>query len=249
MRDPGGVRMQKLHELFSKYREQAGMTRKEVARALKVSYSYYTRLERPLWEGRAIPSDDFLRNFAKVVSKGDRDLEEKVKRELLLAKTAMKFPKELLYSTPREVEDFSNPMPDEFIERLRQDVDYVGLSKTSRLSDIPANVIELVLAGKYTLSRPAVIRLALALEQPPEEYLILAGYMTDDLQKLVRYRKELQLFFRNAKDIPLEKVQSVMKLVNDIILISRHLEKPTEEPQGEQKDHQGSGQEPGQAQG
>lgn len=210
--------MKKLHELLKYYRLKAGLTPKAVARQLKISYSYYMRLEKPFDEGKAVPSEDLLRKFVSVVI-SDPDEREKACKELLRARTALIIPPELFQeavSSGSETE-YSEGMPKEFIERAKSDIEYVGMSKVVKALGVSQRVIEEFLQGKRVLSRDSVIKLANIVEQPVSEYLALAGYIPDNLRDLLKTKENTEAFFRVVEKIPPDEIGEFINRLSELI--------------------------------
>lgn len=213
-----------LHELIRYYREKAGLKPKDLARKLRISYSYYTRLERPYPEGKAIPSEDLLRRFVSLVV-SDPEERQKAYKELLSARIAILIPPELYKDGLAYIEssEVTDSMPKEFIDRLQSDIDYVGMSKVLKGLGVPQTFVEEVLKGRRVLSRSLVIKMAYILGQPVDEYLILAGYIPQSVHEFFRSINGLTLFFRLLEKVPRE--EGVVEFLNKIAeLVKFHQE-------------------------
>lgn len=209
-----------LHEMIRQIRFKLGLTPSQMARNLKVSYSYYTRLERPFEEGKALASEKLLRKLASLASEGDQEEEQRILRRLLQARAKILIPPELRYELVAQPskEDFSDSMPEPFLKRVKADVDYVGLPRVLKVLNMPQSVFQEVLDGKRVLSREKVIRLAVALDQPIHEYLALSGYLPVALQTAFEKNKEaMQMFFRSIEKIPVEKVGAFLEVISELI--------------------------------
>lgn len=95
---------------------------------------------------------------------------------LLLAKAKLqdKIPDEVL----KKIELKKDSMPDKFIARLKKDIP--AKKKTERIKD--------AIEGIEILSKEEVVKLAEDLKQPVAEYLMLAGYMPDEILRLIEYK-------------------------------------------------------------
>ena len=95
---------------------------------------------------------------------------------LLLAKAKLqdKIPDEVL----KKIELKKDSMPDKFIARLKKDVP--AKKKTDRIKD--------AIEGIEILSKEEVAKLAEDFKQPVAEYLMLAGYMPDEILRLIEYK-------------------------------------------------------------
>jgi len=214
-----------LHEYLMKYRKQLGFSKTEMARKLNVTYPYYLRLEQPFYVGRALPSVELLKKIAKLVSQNDKELEKKIFKELIQARYIQTYPKELQPELKElSALEFTNSMPQAFIKRLKEDMEYpAGLTKTAYKSGIPEEILQAVIDGKYVLNRDSVVALAKRLNQPVEEYLALAQYVP---AKIDVTDKKLVAFFRLVEKLSDDTLQ---KLVDVVTTLSKPLQKPPSE--------------------
>lgn len=213
-----------LYELIRYYRQKRGLSPKEMARRLGVSYVYYNRLEKPYEEGRAVPSEDLLRKFASIVA-SDSEEEESLYRELLKARVLLLIPPELYENSLKEhpaekgATNFTEGMPPEFLEQLKADINYTGMSRVTRILGVPRKVIEEVLQGRRILSRESVIRMARAVDQPVSKYLALAGYIPDNLRKVLTEEANVEFFFRTVEKLPPDRIVKILNKIAELLEI------------------------------
>lgn len=209
-----------LHEFFKKYRERAKLTAKQMARLLRVSYGYYTRLERPFEEGKAVPSEDLIRRFLNHTI-ADEQERQRVLKEMLEARVKLILPPELYtkcVSTGVEVED---SMPREFLHRLKLDVEAIGISTFCKRASVPESFVREVIEGKRSLSRDMVIRFAKAAERPVTEYLALANYITDTLKSILGSENNIEVLTRMFDRVPPEKISQLLETIETLVSLYR----------------------------
>jgi len=201
-----------LHEYLAKYRKKLGLSKTEMARKLHVTYAYYIRLEQPFHIGRALPSVELLKKIARLVAQNDKELEKKVFKELLQARYIQRYPKEIqLELKELPAMEFTNSMPQAFIERLKEDIEYPsGLTRAAYKSGIPEEILKAVIEGKYVLNRDSVVVLARMLNQSVEEYLALAQYVPEKIDITDR---KLAAFFRLLGKLPDDTLQKIVDVV------------------------------------
>lgn len=137
----------------------------------------------------------------------------------------MLIPPELFEEVVRNRKDFkegtSKLMPEDFLKRLKQDVEYVGISKVVRALGCPQDFLEKVFEGKIALSRQEVIKLAGILDQPVEEYMVLAGYMPESLAKLLKDKESTKILFRIFKHVPASKLTAFLSKLEELLNLQR----------------------------
>lgn len=198
-----------LWNLIREVRTRAGLNPRELARQLKMSPAHLYQIEDE--QSGALPSDETLRAIARVCCE---DLQERaaVTHSLLLARARLIVsPEVAAYLSPRGEEK----MPEEFQRRVQADLK--GRSETEiRLLDAQLGLngrLGLVAAGLAGLTKSEVRALALALDQPVEDYLVAAGYFPDWMLPLVRKEEgEVGLFdaLRNISGKALGELASVL---------------------------------------
>ena len=100
---------------------------------------------------------------------------------LLLAKAKLqdKIPDEVL----KKIVLKKDSMPDNFIARIKKDIS--AKKRTEKIKQ--------VIEGLDVLSKEEIIKLAEEFKQPVAEYLTLAGYMPDEILRLLEYKDFEQL--------------------------------------------------------
>ena len=95
---------------------------------------------------------------------------------LLLAKAKLKdkIPDEVL----KKIILKKDSMPDNFIARIKKDIS--AKKRTEKIKE--------VMEGLDVLSKEEIIKLAEEFKQPVAEYLTLAGYMPDEILRLLEYK-------------------------------------------------------------
>ncbi|RZD19003.1 MAG: XRE family transcriptional regulator [Candidatus Acididesulfobacter diazotrophicus] len=129
---------------------------------------------------KRLPSGELLEQIIKLF---DLDGNTRDKLYLLLAKTKLqdKIPDAVL----KKIDLKKDRMPDKFINRIKKDV---PKKKTDRIKD--------AIEGIDILTKEEVMKLAGDLKQPVAEYLMLAGYIPDELLQLLGY-KDFEKFLKS----------------------------------------------------
>lgn len=162
-------------ERIKEFRKKIKLKQKEFAEALGYSQGYVAEIEK----GKREPSRDFLKKLNSVFG------------------LSTDF---VLYGERRKVENLEKfasegLMPLKFIQRLKKDIETLPNSENFFSSiNIPKEIVEGVLEGKFTLNRPSVIEIAQKLNQPVHEYLLLAHYLPEEIIKLTDHPGIIELF-------------------------------------------------------
>jgi hypothetical protein len=80
------------------------------------------------------------------------------------------------------------------------------------------------LNGRHVLSRESVIAMAIAMNQSPEDYLLLADYIPENLKYLVK-NHALSNIFRSLADMPHEDMSDIINVINTTIDIIKRRRK------------------------
>ncbi len=213
-----------LHEYFKKYRERAKLAPMRMAHLLKISYGYYTRLEKPFEEGKALPSEDLIRRFVEHTVP-DPEERKQVLKEMLEARIKLVLPPELYMKHTSAPSELKDSMPESFLHRLRLDIESIGLSAFCKRTEVPESFVEEVLEGKRALSREMVIKFAKALDRPVVEYLMLADYVTDDLKSLLGPRGNVEVLTRMLERVSPEKIAEFVETLETLISLYKKSER------------------------
>lgn len=212
-----------IHEEIKAIREKLGITRKEFAKRLNITEIYATSLERAVSPrgGRIfIPSAKLIKKIARIGGKTPEE-REKLEKKLLLEKGKLTAPTAIrgFYQEKKETYLMEGGMPLEFIARLRTD-----LKNCSEIADacnkggVSKEQVDLVLEGKYILNRKKVVALAEGLQQPVDEYLLLADYMPEEVKNVVASNKNFA-FFRQLSKLPAEDINKMLDVFRDVFKI------------------------------
>ena len=203
-------------------RLKAKQTQKEFADAIGYTPEYISNVERPPEITRRIATQKMIKKIAEVYAETE---EQKIslERKLLLERAqatvspdvAMHFLMDEKKLSSYQSED---GMPLVFIERLKKDLGNIedldaffkSLKTTSR------DIVEESLRGMRLLPRKTVVELTRALDQPIEEYLILADYMLREFQSLVMH-KGMNDMFRTMSELDSGELDVMIDVFSGIL--------------------------------
>lgn len=213
-----------LHEYFKKYRQRAKLPAKRMSQLLKISYGYYTRLEKPFEEGKALPSEDLIRRFLEYTVPTPEEREQALK-EMLDARIRLILPPELYTKHTSTTSEIRDPMPESFLHRLRHDIESIGMSTFCKRTEVPESFVKEVLEGKRALSKDMVVKFAKALDKSVVEYLTLADYLTDNLKSLLGPEDNISVLTRMLEKIPTEKISQFIETLETLISLYKKSER------------------------
>ena len=116
-------------------------------------------------------------------------VDSNTKDELYLLLAKAKLQDKIPDSVLKKIVLKKDRMPDSFIERIKKDI------PVKRRTDKIKQVIE----GLEVLSKEEIINLAEEFKQPVAEYLTLAGYMPDEILRLLEY-KDFEEFLKSISE-------------------------------------------------
>jgi transcriptional regulator with XRE-family HTH domain len=178
-------------------REKMGLTQIEFGKKLGYSNAYIADLER----GEKKPSRNFLEKLNEIfgisadyILYGDQNQIDKTEKNIVS----------------------KGSLPFAFIERLKKDLKTQDEEFFNSL-ETPKEIIKGALKGKNILPRRSVIELAIKLNQPVDEYLILADYLPDEMKNLIKHKGLIGLFRKmsslSSKDID-EVIETISRVLN-----------------------------------
>jgi transcriptional regulator with XRE-family HTH domain len=216
-----------LYEEIRDIRLKMGLDRKEFAKKIKISEIYVVTLEAAInpkkGQKRPTPSPAILKRIAKAATK-DENERALIEKNLLSERAKLAISKELnKYASDNKLDEKMNVvggsmMPLEFIGRLREDIKVLNSSADKiEYKGVSDREIELVLNGQLILSRKQVVELAMQLNQPVEEYLLLADYMPDSIRDVVKSTGDkMQALFRKLVDLSPENIDAMVDVFDTI---------------------------------
>ncbi|AEA33660.1 helix-turn-helix domain-containing protein [Hippea maritima] len=107
-----------------------------------------------------------------------------------------------------------NGMPEEFLERLKEDLSKASAESVNSLSF--KDRLDAVLSGREKLERVEVIELARVLKQPAEEYLKLANYMPEIFSKVLNNDKVVTML-RSMGDLNDKEIDEVVESLSLVL--------------------------------
>lgn len=174
--------------------------------------------------GEKLPGPESLKSMLRVLIEDEKQRAEVQRYCLFLLAKAKAAPEIRDYLrlddkqiTARPVEALS--MPQGFVERLK--LDYEAALNDPKISEdieFERPVIEGAISGKIYLSRPAVVKLARKLNQPLEEYLSLAGYIPDEVFRLLKNRK-FMIILRTIHRLSEDELDMLLDVILKVLKI------------------------------
>ncbi len=158
-----------LGRILQEIRQSKHITIASMSERFKVAAVHLNLIE----VDKRLPSMELLEQIVKMFELDGNTRDELY---LLLAKAKLqdKIPDEVL----KKIELKKDSMPAKFIAKLKKDVP--AKKKTERIKD--------AVEGIEILSKEEVAKLAEDFNQPVAEYLMLAGYMPDEILRLIEYK-------------------------------------------------------------
>lgn len=203
--------MQNLWDIIKNIRKKAGLNQKEFAQRIGCSEQHISFIERPYDETRRTASEKLLMAIAKEFSSSEEE-RVKLERDLMIARAKLLIAKEI--RSPMLVAEIlsdvmKESMPNEFIERVKKDIKNWTDAGKEPIEDM--YLIE-VLEGSRVLSRSSVISLANRLNQPVDEYLSLANYITSEIKSVTQVN-EIKKLIQILSQMSREQLQNAAKML------------------------------------
>lgn len=198
-----------LKDLIREMRMRAGLTQAELAKKVGSSSMHISQIENPKRD--AIPSEDFLRKIAKVCALTPEE-EPVLLKKLLVARAKARAPeeiKEILESGVVQQYIGTGSMPVDFVERIKSDLQGRDMAQIAKNLGINEEDLKAVIHYRGILTRKQIITLAQELGQPVQDYLLLSGYMPDELAELFRINK-VGMLFRALEDLSEEELEQFL---------------------------------------
>lgn len=143
---------------------------------------------------KRLPSGELLEQIIDLF-----ELDSNTRDELYLLLAKAKLQDKIPDAVLKKIDLKKDRMPDKFIVRIKKD----AKKKTDKIKD--------VIEGIDIFTEEEVVKLAGDLKQPVAEYLMLAGYMPDELLRLIEYKdfdKLLKGIARFKDPVRIDKVIS-----------------------------------------
>jgi transcriptional regulator with XRE-family HTH domain len=210
-----------LWDEIKELRVKAGLRQKDVAAKIGCSAMRISQIEKPPDHGGYLPSHSLIRKIAAFFASSEED-RKKLELKLLYERTKLGSPDEVVeHFFPNKIKEAfilsATGMPDVFIKRVQEDMDKTMLKKSVKeKTGLDEKTMDAFLNGRHVLSREAVIAMAIAMNQSPEEYLLLADYIPENLKYLVKNR-DLSNIFRSLADMPHEDMSDIINVINTTI--------------------------------
>jgi len=157
-----------LGRILQEIRQSKHITIAQMSDRFKVAAVHLNLIE----VDKRLPSGELLEQIINMFNL-DGNMRDKLYLLLAKAKLQDKMPDEVL----RKRDLKKARMQDKFINRIKKD--YMGRKPEK---------IKGVIEGLEILTKDEVVKLAENLKQPAGEYLMLAGYMPDELLQLIEYK-------------------------------------------------------------
>ncbi|GJL52926.1 MAG: hypothetical protein NPIRA02_00580 [Nitrospirales bacterium] len=183
-------------------REEAGVSIEAFARKLKISLGYAYRLERQDLGKFRVPGHKLINRIAIVLAKSKTEQENLAKRLLAERLRQIEGHGALGYFLERTGQapkgHASEILPGGFRERLQKDLNRLPVKQQKRIAEavglIDPRGFDPVIHGEVGLVRHQVLALAHALNEPVDEYLMLAGLLPRALSRLIEHEGSSYLF-------------------------------------------------------
>lgn len=212
--------------LIKQLRESLGLSQTQFAVRLGCTESYIRSIERPQPHG-FMPSKKLIRKIAAEFSASEEE-RKSLEKELLAEKVKTQMPEIAEQVSMNEMEKkFLTPanqgMPIEFLRELKQ-----ALSSSNKdfykKAEINKETLQAVLSGKCVLERKAVVSLAMALNKPVEDFLLLSGYLPSGMNELAAHKGAGDMF-RALSGLSPDTVNDVIDIINNMLSIYRKTHK------------------------
>lgn len=203
--------MQNLWELIKSIRKKAGLNQKEFAKCIGCSEQHISFIERPYDKTRRTASKKLLMAIANEFSLSKEE-KMKLERDLMVARAKLLIAKEIrspMLAAEVLSDVMKESMPDKFLERVKRDIKNWADAEKEPIENM--RLME-VLEGARILSRSSVISLANKLNQPADEYLYLANYMTSEV-KIITQIDEVRELLQILSQMSREQLQTVAKML------------------------------------
>lgn len=227
----GGNEPEDVWDYIKYLRKQRGYNLIRFSELIDCTPVHAGRIEKPYSVSHCAASVKLLKRIAAVCA-DDMEPRDLLEKNLLMRRAKMRYSKEVaedLYLNPESYPQlYSDGMTKEFIQRLQNDTR--GIRKSNALVTLAMTHEELkaVLEGRLLLSRRKVLDLARKLKQPVEEYMLLAGYITDGIRNLFTDSNFLALMKRARKLSPEEIKQLGTAMGSMLSLIKKPSDKKKE---------------------
>ncbi len=205
-----------IKNLIRELRLKKGLRQKDLAELIGVSETYVFLLENP--NSKNLPSTKIIQKLAKALATSAEE-EPVLYRKLLHAKAKSKLPREmheLIDATQTKAYIPANGMPEEFIERVKKDLQNYDLEEVAQKIGIDSAALKAVLLYNGILSKKEVIKLANTLNQSIYEYILLAGYIPENVKSLLAHNKA-HILFRQLSEIPPDELDMLMDGIINIL--------------------------------
>lgn len=181
-----GLEVVGLSKLVRQLREARGWTPTQMAVHVGCAQSHIWQIEneKSRHPGGWVPSEEFLRKVSKACS-STPDEEALLRQRLLLLRAREVVPVEVRGYLSSRVQV---PMPEAFLARLKKDLGRgrtASVARVDRVCQLEGR-LRFVLQGFGQLSAFEVALVAKALKQSVDQYMLLAGYVSDGMRMLLQ---------------------------------------------------------------
>lgn len=175
-----------LSHVIRQLRVEKGWSTTELGHRMGYAQPHISQIEneRSRHPGGWIPSEAFLRKLSEVCTSSIAE-EALLRQRLLLLRAREVVPKEVRGYLSSSVQD---PMPAVFMTRVQKDLGRARASAIKRVDRVCGleGRFRFVLQGLGQLTALEVGLVAQALAQPIDQYLLLAGYVSDGMRVLLQ---------------------------------------------------------------
>ncbi len=202
-------------------RIKAGLKQKDVAAKIGCSAMRISQIEKPQEHSGNLPSPNLIRKIAAFFADSEDD-RKKLELKLLYERAKLESPAEVVeHFFPNKTKEIfilaNTGMPVVFISRVQDDMDKTMLKESVKeKTGLDDKAMNAFLNGRHVLPRETVIAVAIAMNQPIEEYLLLADYIPENLKDLVK-NQAMSNIFRNLTDMSPDDMSDMINVINATI--------------------------------
>jgi len=206
----------KYHEIFKNRRLAKGLTQQEVADKCKVSLMTVSASEQPYKKSRPIPSEAYMKAFARAIG-GNRNDVNNLEKQLLVQRALLTIPESVQKYFRDCIEDKSTglcmegEMPVTFRELVKNDL-AVAKKKNQHIPEQDMVIIRDTINNKMFLPRNDVIKMARLLKGDVNMYLLAAEYLTDNMRILLQRHSFGPSFAETLNKMPQKDLDLFMNI-------------------------------------
>jgi len=177
------------NEIFKKRRLEKGFTQQEVADKCRVALMTVSSAEQPPKKNRALPSEVYIKRFARAMGNNVKDSRE-LEKMLMIQRGLHVVPVSVQKYFRDRIENKTSglcvdgEMPLMFRELVKNDW-MIAKKNNRKISDADQAIIQGTIENRMFLPRHDVIKMANILGGDVDMYLLAADYLTSNLRALL----------------------------------------------------------------